>query len=321
MGFLAATLAGCQARNTTHKATVQDLYAPKLRIAKTNDFTGKPGIAYRFTKAQLARMAGTKLETNRFLAYVERRWPIERLQAFCVPANEPPELWQNLVVAKCPLKTDLYQGEATGFDRIWVYVSEDDGNNTYFEDAGRNWHRWAYSLNIERGRNCWAIIERLPNDFMDSANYMVTSRGAATLSIAAATNGIPKSLKAFIGGWLGPCYSVELRGGTLYYSATNTAHTPEFAKVIPTDQRWREFRHSLDLISVWQWQTNYANPGVYDGTQWVLELQYEDRILMSHGSNNFPDRNGKPSGSQKVTKAFASYAAAVKRLLDGKEFQ
>jgi hypothetical protein len=83
-------------------------------------------------------MSRTKLGTNRFVAYLEHRWPIKRLRAYCVPKNELPESWQNLVVAKLALETELYAGKVTGFDRIWVYVSEDDGHDTYFEDAGRN---------------------------------------------------------------------------------------------------------------------------------------------------------------------------------------
>ena len=94
-------------------------------------------------------MSRTNLETNRFAAYLKRRWPIERLQAHCVPANQRPELAQNLVPVKTVLEMDLYQGERTGFDRVWVYVSQDDGKGgTYSEGAGRNWHRWSYSLNI-----------------------------------------------------------------------------------------------------------------------------------------------------------------------------
>jgi hypothetical protein len=56
--------------------------------------------------------------------------------SFCVPSNSPPELWQNLAVAKCVLKTDLYQNKATGFHRVWVYVDE-DGTGTDFEDVGQ----------------------------------------------------------------------------------------------------------------------------------------------------------------------------------------
>jgi hypothetical protein len=162
-------LAGCRSQSSW--SAQGDPYTPRVRVAETNDFTRKPGIAYRFTEAQLACMAGTKLDTNRFVLYVKRRWPIERLRAYCVAANQRPELAQNLVSEKTVVERDLYQGEITGFDRVWVYVSQDDGTNTYFEDAGRNWHRWTYSLNVDRGGRDLGIIEQLPNDFLDSPKY------------------------------------------------------------------------------------------------------------------------------------------------------
>lgn len=161
-----------------------DPFTPALAVSQTNDFTGKPGIAYRFTEEQRTRMAHTNLETNRFLVYLERRWPLKRLQAYCVPAREHSDLWQNLVPVKTVLEADLYQGEVTGFDKVWVYVSQDDGDNTtYFEDAGRNWHRWEYSLNIKKADHYWVIIEQLPNDFMDSPKYAIDGKhGSANRS-------------------------------------------------------------------------------------------------------------------------------------------
>jgi hypothetical protein len=163
---LSALLIGCHGRSK--KLGEQDPYTPKLQIVETNPFSGKPGVAYRFTEEQLARMSRTKLETNRFVSYVNRRWPIERLQAYCVPLNQRPELWQNLVSKNTVLQMDLYKAESTGFDRVWVYVDQDDGKNTYFEEAGRNWRRWTYSLNVRKGARDWVIIEELPKDFMDS---------------------------------------------------------------------------------------------------------------------------------------------------------
>lgn len=148
-----------------------DPYIPALRVTETNLFPKTPTFAYRFTEEQLARMARTKLDTNRFLSYVERRWPVERLQAYCVSTNIFPELCQNLVAENCPLDTDLYKGKAGGFDRVSVYVSQDNGRATYFGEAGTSWHRWVYSLNTQRGSNHWVIIEDLPNDFMDSAKF------------------------------------------------------------------------------------------------------------------------------------------------------
>jgi hypothetical protein len=164
-----AVVASGQISNTNLPA--RDPYIPALRVIETNLFSRTPTVAYRFAEEQLARMSRTKLDTNRFLLYVERRWSIERLRAYCVSTNKFPEGRQNLVAENCPLDTDLYKGKSDGFDRIWVYVSEDDGHATYVGEAGTSWHRWTYSLNTKRGNDHWVIGEQLPNDFMDSAKF------------------------------------------------------------------------------------------------------------------------------------------------------
>jgi hypothetical protein len=59
------------------------------------------------------------------------------------------------------------------FDKIYVYVNDDDGRSNYFGEAGTKWNRWEYSLNIFRGHDHWVIIECLPNDFVDNlAKYV-----------------------------------------------------------------------------------------------------------------------------------------------------
>ena len=140
-------------------------------------------------------------------------------------------------------------------------------------------------------------------------------------SLAAEPDPAPKRFTAFVGGFLGPCYAVELRDGVLLHSATNTAEKVQFLKITPAPEQWREFRRSLDKLKVWQWRAEYPDPGVCDGTQWSLEIEFADRVLTSHGSNNFPSAGGKPSRTPEVTKEFAAYQTAVTRLLGGKEFQ
>lgn len=141
-------------------------------------------------------------------------------------------------------------------------------------------------------------------------------------SLAAETNTIPQSFRTSIGGFLGATYSVDLRDGILYYSAADGRKTNQASKIIPSTQQWREFRRALDGVSIWGWRTNYPNPGgVYDGTQWSVEIRYSDRSLKAGGDNSYPGRGGKPSGSQKSTKAFSAYTAAVSKLLGGKDFR
>lgn len=140
-------------------------------------------------------------------------------------------------------------------------------------------------------------------------------------SFAAETNAAPQSLRTSIGGFLGTSYSVELRDGSLYYSAADGARKTQPIRITPSAQQWREFRRALDGLGIWQWRTNYPNPGVYDGTQWALEIRYSDCSLKTQGDNNFPGRGGKPSGSPTGTKAFSAYTTAVRKLLGGKEFR
>src|SRR4051812_16176364 len=132
---------------------------------------------------------------------------------------------------------------------------------------------------------------------------------------------VPTHFVARIGGFLGSSYSVELKGETLAYTAsdrgqTNVRHTT----ITPPDAAWREFRKTLDELKVWQWQNDYPRGGVVDGTQWLFEIAYSDRTLKSRGDNNYPDAAGKPTGKPEFTPVFNRYLEAIKKLIGGKDF-
>jgi len=144
---------------------------------------------------------------------------------------------------------------------------------------------------------------------------------AVSLGAASETAAIPTRFVARIGGFLGSSYSVELKDGTLTYTAsdrgqTNLRHTT----ITPTDSAWREFRKTLDELNVWQWRSDYPRGGVVDGTQWLFEIAYSDRTLKSRGDNNYPDAGGKPTGKPEITPVFNRYLEAVKKLIGGKDF-
>jgi len=143
------------------------MYRPAIASVETRGVL-KGGMNYHFSKKQLKRMKNTPLDPQKFVSYLEGQWPLKRIRAYCRPENKWPEGYQNLVPVKRVLETNIHQGAKHEFDRIYVYVSQDDGKGTvYFSDAGRNWRRWTYSLNIVRANDHWAIIKDLPNDFMD----------------------------------------------------------------------------------------------------------------------------------------------------------
>jgi hypothetical protein len=132
---------------------------------------------------------------------------------------------------------------------------------------------------------------------------------------------VPTHFVARIGGFLGSTYSVELKDGTLTYTVSGHGQTNvRHATITPTEATWREFRHALDELKVWQWKNDYARGGVMDGTQWLLEVAYSDRALKSCGDNNYPEASGEPTGKPDFSPVFSRYLAAIKRLIGGKDF-
>ena len=147
---------------------------------------------------------------------------------------------------------------------------------------------------------------------------------SCSVSLAAGPAIMPEKFHAVVGGFLGSTYVVELRDGALHYTErTQTSVGPGTfsSTVIPTAQQWQEFRKSIDQLRIWQWQADYPNKGVADGTQWSLEIAYADHALKTRGDNNYPDATGKPNGEPNSTKTFDSYLAAVKKLIGGRSFE
>ena len=133
---------------------------------------------------------------------------------------------------------------------------------------------------------------------------------------------IPKQFHAYIGGFMGLSYNVELRGGRITYSVfEGHSSKPNATTITPTAAQWCEFRQALDGLKIWHWLGDYPSQGVMDGTQWSLDIVYADRVLKTKGDNNYPDDTGKPNGKPEPTSTFNCYLAAVKKLLGGENFQ
>ena len=138
---------------------------------------------------------------------------------------------------------------------------------------------------------------------------------------AAKPSPVPKRLSAYVGGYMGVSYSVELHKDTLTYTTFDDGHTnPEHATITPSAAQWSEFRRTLYDLKLWQWRNEYPNTDILDGTQWSLDIAYADHALKTHGDNSYPDAHGKPNGKPNSTKVFNRYLASVEKLT-GKDFQ
>ena len=143
----------------------------------------------------------------------------------------------------------------------------------------------------------------------------------ATLA-AAKPSPVPQRFSAYIGGFIGGSYQIELHDSVLIYTAFGRGRSdPERSTVEPTAAQWREFRQTIDDLKVWLWRADYPSDGVRDGTQWSLDIAFVDRSIKTRGNNNYPDDAGKPNGKPEPTEAFKRYLEAVRKLTGGKTFR
>jgi len=132
---------------------------------------------------------------------------------------------------------------------------------------------------------------------------------------------IPKHFNAYIGGFMGVSYKVELREGILTYTVWQNPSNQKATTITPAETQWHEFRQTLDELKIWQWRGNYPNKNVKDGTQWSIDIIYADRVLKTKGDNSYPDDAGKPNGKPEPTEVFNRYLSAVQKLMGGKTFR
>jgi hypothetical protein len=130
---------------------------------------------------------------------------------------------------------------------------------------------------------------------------------------------IPLKFSAYVGGFLGSSYSVELIGKSIKYEEISAGKTKKIM-IEPTEQQWMKFRQTLDALKVWHWKNSYWDSQVMDGTQWGISIKYSDKKLDVVASNSYPDANGQPSKNAEFTPTFKAYLAAVSELVRGYDF-
>lgn len=131
---------------------------------------------------------------------------------------------------------------------------------------------------------------------------------------------LPITFNASIGGYPGGFSKIELYGDTLISAKYDIDFELIRSKSIrPSKKKWKAFIKKIDELGIWEWKCEYPNPGVMDGTQWGVEIQYEDKKLCSHGDNSYPGMNG--SCSSDVTTEFKIFLQSVDILFEELHFR
>ncbi len=113
---------------------------------------------------------------------------------------------------------------------------------------------------------------------------------------------------------MGSSYSVEKTENSLLYKCYGYGYELKATEmIIPSLAQWESFMQTLDKIGVWNWQPEYSNPGILDGTSWRVEIAWGNKKILSQGNNNYP-------GGEYDSNEFQTFIRALSILIGGKEF-
>jgi hypothetical protein len=119
-----------------------------------------------------------------------------------------------------------------------------------------------------------------------------------------------KKLGAFVGGYMGGSFSVDIdfKKGSAKYDVYEHGYKPKSTETIMlSESKIKAFLKTLEKIKITEWKEHYPNPGIMDGTNWGIEINFSNnKKFSSSGDNAYPGQ----------WKAFCN---AIKGLL-GKDF-
>ena len=96
--------------------------------------------------------------------------------------------------------------------------------------------------------------------------------------------------EVYVGGFMGPSYSVEKDDDVLLYKTYGDGYSLEKTQRIePSPQEWKRFFDVCDQIGIWEWQERYENPQIMDGFSWRVVVELGGKRLDTSGSNEGPD--------------------------------
>ena len=96
----------------------------------------------------------------------------------------------------------------------------------------------------------------------------------------------PSVLKFSLGGFSQGTTGIELVGEDI----TRIIMGFEYKEVLcsPTQGDWDIFLNALKTHNVWNWEEDYFDPHMLDGTQWSLKIKEGSLKVKSEGSNEYP---------------------------------
>lgn len=96
----------------------------------------------------------------------------------------------------------------------------------------------------------------------------------------------------FIGGYRGENIKIRKYYNSIEIQKSDAPIFYEEDKVLinVSKDEWKNFWRKIDKINVWDWQKDYFNQDVLDGTQWELIIKRDNKkSIKIFGSNAYPE--------------------------------
>ena len=158
----------------------------------------------------------------------------------------------------------------------------------------------------------------LTNGLRTAVNDGLLTKGSVGVALKAGKHELkakfpPKNFVASIGGFSGASYKIVFDGKGCKYKHNPNGFTEwggTTHELGVSENSWKILRDQLNDIELWKWQQRYENPEIHDGTVWEIEIETENQIVRSTGSNAGPGRD-----------RFRAMLEALSKFAGGKTFE
>ncbi|NHN34854.1 hypothetical protein [Paenibacillus agricola] len=98
-----------------------------------------------------------------------------------------------------------------------------------------------------------------------------------------------KRIVASVGGYFGTSYTVEVEfdRGKITWEARGDDFEPGLILQLDIESM-NTFREALSKSRILSWKNEYIDPNTLDGTQWSLDIEFDDICIEKSGSNDYP---------------------------------
>ena len=100
-----------------------------------------------------------------------------------------------------------------------------------------------------------------------------------------------KKLYASVGGYMGYSFAVEInfQKALVEYKVFDRGYEPKSTETVKLSKiKIANFLKTLNTIKITEWKERYPNPGIMDGTNWSVDINFNNnKKLISSGDNAF----------------------------------